>query len=815
MTRSRRRILVAVLILVATAIALRALLPAAISAGLKDWLETAGASEVAIDSLELDLVAGRAALRGLRFEAGGRPTRLAAASLQFSWLGTDRERLWLENVSLAGLQTHVRVGPGGEVELAGLHPPSAEATGSAKAIAVLLDTANLTDLEIDLLLPKSAHRLRVESMRLGFAFGASSSAVGVSVDATVDSAALVADAVWADDGRWQTLDTRLDLEAVDLSAVAAEARLWEIELPQIAGLARARVDAGWRREAGKPARASGAFELAIATPGLVDAQFEFAAAEASAKGNLAWSTGTSPEAASALDLDGELSLTATTLKLPTAQLLATVASASWRGRVSQAGDAPPRLVGTIGAGGLRVEQAGWPSPALVAGRIAARELVVDGAAVDVAQIEVSELDLFGWENAPPEAAPGSTAHLGSGRVDRLRFADATLAIDRVGLSGLRARVVRTASGRWLAPVAAASPSTEAKDSSAASPADDPPLVLRVGRLALADPARIALEDRTVTPAHRRDITVNSLLLADFDSAGRRPATVELAAVVDRHASIRASGSLATRPGKPVVELKVDTRSLELPPLAGYLVDALGQTVTSGQLDAASTVRVEQGQLAVDNALTLRQLELRAGAHAEATTGSGIGMPIDTALTLLRDRHGDIKLELPVRGTLDDPKFDLGNAIRSATGKAMQFAALSYVKQMIQPFGALVTLAEFGADQLTAVRLEPMRFSPGLSTFDGQGIAYLEKLASLLNERPKMRLRICGKAWSGEAADIPGARALAERDRADRLRQLAQARGEAIKGALAQAHGVAADRLFLCQPEVGDDQALAGRADLGI
>ena len=254
----------------------------------------------------------------------------------------------------------------------------------------------------------------------------------------------------------------------------------------------------------------------------------------------------------------------------------------------------------------------------------------------------------------------------------------------------------------------------------------------------------------------------------------------------------------------------------MPPLTGYTSDAIAQSIISGQLDSDTTLTIADGQLKADNALILRRLELKAGTSDAGgqTDRLDLGMPLDTALRLLRDRKGDIRLQLPVRGTLTDPKFEIRDALRVATRNAMQYAALSYIKHAIQPFGTLVTLAELGAAGLNAaIRLDPIRFSTASASFDQRGLDYLERLAAMLAERPKMQLRICGKASSSEFAESVTFKAQAPEQRADTLLQLAQSRAEAIKRALIDVHGVGAERLFLCQPETGEDESLAGRVDL--
>jgi hypothetical protein len=102
--------------------------------------------------------------------------------------------------------------------------------------------------------------------------------------------------------------------------------------------------------------------------------------------------------------------------------------------------------------------------------------------------------------------------------------------------------------------------------------------------------------------------------------------------------------------------------------------------------------------------------------------------------LLRDGEGRIVIDLPVSGSLDDPKFKMRRVILRALVTVFKKAAAS-------PFKLLAGLG--GKDDVGD--LERVDFAPGLSEIDPAGQAKLQAIAAALAARPGLTLEIAGGA----------------------------------------------------------------------
>jgi hypothetical protein len=234
-------------------------------------------------------------------------------------------------------------------------------------------------------------------------------------------------------------------------------------------------------------------------------------------------------------------------------------------------------------------------------------------------------------------------------------------------------------------------------------------------------------------------------------------------------------------------------------------------------------------LSGENQLTLRELSVESRNNARtASMDEEISMPLNAALSLLRDRNDTIRLSLPVSGDLASPDVELGSVINKAVGKALRTAALQYAVFALQPFGAMVAVVRL-AGKATALRLDPVVFAPGTAEVDDTAAAYAGRVAALLEDRPRLNARLCGKAVAADrealappapapAAATPASEAAAPAPVTDeQLTALARHRAEAFRDLLVTAHGIPPDRLLICLPEIEPEgpEAAGPRVDILI
>jgi len=104
-----------------------------------------------------------------------------------------------------------------------------------------------------------------------------------------------------------------------------------------------------------------------------------------------------------------------------------------------------------------------------------------------------------------------------------------------------------------------------------------------------------------------------------------------------------------------------------------------------------------------------------------------------AVSLLKDRNGVINLDLPIQGTLDDPKFSVWRVV-------VQIFVNLITKAVTAPFALLASIGGGGGEQLAYIE-----FAPGRADLSAAAIEKLGTLAKALNDRPALKLDATGRA----------------------------------------------------------------------
>ena len=198
--------------------------------------------------------------------------------------------------------------------------------------------------------------------------------------------------------------------------------------------------------------------------------------------------------------------------------------------------------------------------------------------------------------------------------------------------------------------------------------------------------------------------------------------------------------------------------------------------------------------------------------------------------MLRDSKNNIRLELPVTGSLNDPKFSMASLVSIAIGNAIKLSAVSYLKYTMQPYGTAITLLQLAGKALSSVRLQPVYFSPGQAVLSAEAKAYLGKVSKLMKKRPQIRIKLCGRVTEADyqalrkmaakkksaASRVKKADARASANQLDEAAvKLATGRSEAVKAYLVKQLGISSARLFVCQPERDKEKTTRPRVDLVI
>lgn len=350
----------------------------------------------------------------------------------------------------------------------------------------------------------------------------------------------------------------------------------------------------------------------------------------------------------------------------------------------------------------------------------------------------------------------------------------------------------------------------------------PAPIIRIGEVALSGDSKLRLVDEAIEPNLEQRLTNIQLKLGRLDSESPEARTpLSISSRFGDYGEIALDGWGKPFDDKINVEFKGGLSAIELSPFSPYSERATGYKLKQGLLDNSFKLAITDNNIDSLLELTLRKIKLKDLAPEERTADSGqTSVPLDMGLMLLKDRQGNIELDLPIAGDVAAPDFSMTDAMMTVTTKIVTTAVINYYT----PFG-LVSAADFVAGEAFKLRFEPMVFSAGQSSFDLEPV---DKLAELLLAKPQLSLVVCPvangadwlalqglPAWSSLGPGSKPAPVLQLNDQQKQsLKALAKQRGVSVKGHILQT-GVAANQVILCKPELQLQQFSAPQASVEV
>ncbi|MNU62041.1 hypothetical protein D3C71_512550 [compost metagenome] len=266
--------------------------------------------------------------------------------------------------------------------------------------------------------------------------------------------------------------------------------------------------------------------------------------------------------------------------------------------------------------------------------------------------------------------------------------------------------------------------------------------------------------------------------------------------VDRYAPVTIKGGANLLIDDPVLDVAVAFNNLELTTFTPYSSTYAGYAIDKGQLSMKLNYKLQGNRLEGDNDITIKKLQLGEKVKSEQARD----LPLGLAIALLSDASGVIKMNLKVKGNLDQPDFSLGNIFWDVLGNTLS-------KAITSPFSLLASLTGGTKD------LDELPFLPGDPALTPTQQSKLTTLAQALKDRPRLSMNIRGKVNFNEE------RPILQRQKLERV--LAKITGNpvdlalleqdpALQSALAEAYeakfnedlGTLADRLNLDETSPG-------------
>ena len=240
-------------------------------------------------------------------------------------------------------------------------------------------------------------------------------------------------------------------------------------------------------------------------------------------------------------------------------------------------------------------------------------------------------------------------------------------------------------------------------------------------------AAVRFTDRSVKPEVDLAIEQAGGTLTGLSSEALGHAVLDLHAKVDKVGPVEVSGLINPLSPTATNEIKLVVKNVDLSPTSPYVGKFAGYRLLEGKLNMDLAYHLYGRKLNSENVIVLDRFTLGDKVNSPEATK----LPVRLAVAILKDRQGQIKLDVPIQGSLDDPKFRLHKVIVAAIENLLTKIATS-------PFAALG--AVFGG---RGQELSYQDFPPGSAALAAAGREKLDALVKGLYQRPGLGLEISG------------------------------------------------------------------------
>ncbi len=295
--------------------------------------------------------------------------------------------------------------------------------------------------------------------------------------------------------------------------------------------------------------------------------------------------------------------------------------------------------------------------------------------------------------------------------------------------------------------------------------------IRIAKVTLKN-GSVNFSDKLVNAGYSTELLDINGIVTSLSSEADKRADLALTAKLDKYAPLEISGKVNPLSEDIFVDIKVDFRNFELSTLSPYSAKYIARNISKGKLFMELKYYIEDRELKSENNLLIDQITLGERVESKDATS----LPVGLAISLLKNRAGEIDLKLPVSGSLDDPKFSIGPIV-------VKMVVNLLVKAATSPFALLGALVG-GGEELSYVE-----FEAGSQAILEARSKKLDNLVTALYDRPALKLEIEGYS------DIP-----ADTESIRHYRFERKVKEEKFKKAVRKAPGITVDEVTFEEKE---------------
>ncbi|MDD4328725.1 MAG: DUF748 domain-containing protein [Aliarcobacter sp.] len=235
----------------------------------------------------------------------------------------------------------------------------------------------------------------------------------------------------------------------------------------------------------------------------------------------------------------------------------------------------------------------------------------------------------------------------------------------------------------------------------------------------------SFEDKNLPIPFKTTVTRLNGKISEFKNTKSSTTNLEVKGVVDEYGIAKITGVVHPNNIKLLTDINMIFNNIAINNFTPYSGKFVGRQIKSGKLDLDLKYNIEKSNLEAKNNIVISKLEL--GEKIESP--DAVSLPLDIAVSLLKDSNGIININLPISGNVDDPQFAIGSIIWKAFINLM-------TKAVTAPFSLLSSMFNFTEDEISSVKFNPLEDEVGPIQKET-----LDKISQILKARSKIAIEL--------------------------------------------------------------------------
>jgi hypothetical protein len=240
-------------------------------------------------------------------------------------------------------------------------------------------------------------------------------------------------------------------------------------------------------------------------------------------------------------------------------------------------------------------------------------------------------------------------------------------------------------------------------------------------------------DRTTEPTFSEDLSKMDLLVTGLGNKPDQRAKLVFTSLIGGEGGLEIRGDIGAVGAPLYLDLVGEIRDLKLPVVNPYSDQMTAWLIQRGNLKYKFNLKVENDQVVAMNEVLVEKLRVAKSSRPDDEAKKRLGLPLGLIVALIKDGNGNIVVNVPVAGSLKDPRFDWSETIWSAVRNVLKNVLAS-------PFRLIGSL--FSSDEkMEEPKVNPVTFAAGSAVLAPAAGQQLLRVADFMRQTPYVSLTL--------------------------------------------------------------------------